>query len=321
MAPRVAVLGASGFGRFHCGWYADLGCEVVAFLGSSPESVGRTASALREAFGLEPRGYCDLEELLAAERPEAVSVCTPPPLHARQVLKVLGAGCSVLCEKPFVWEPGAGREGMLALAREAVELARRRGLVLAVNTQYAAAAERYREMVSAEVLSRAGRFTAEMTSRLKPTSPSGPGILVDLLPHPLSELLVLLPEAELVEGSVDVGVGRRGSEVVFEVTVGDGRRCVVGVRVAKLPVGPFPRRFGLDGLVADCESAPDEDGRYRGRVCLGGREVVCEDFMRISIERFVRAVTGEGEPLVGGDVALKNLGMMLGVLEVVGATG
>jgi len=319
MAPRVAVLGASGFGRFHARWYAALGCQVVAFLGSSPESVQKTAATLRDEFGLEPRGYCDLDQLLSSERPDAVSVATPPPLHARHTLAALEAGCSVLCEKPFVWDPAASRQEMLAAASKVVEAARARGLVLSVNTQYAAAAELYRQLVPPEVLREPRRFSAEMTSLLRPKSPSGPGIVADLLPHPLSELLALLPGAELVEGSVDVGVGRRGSEVAFEVRLGE-RRCEVNVRVAKLPAEPFPRRFGLDGLMADCQSAPDRDGLYRGRLRLGEREVVCDDFMKISLERFVKAVGGQGEPLVDTAAAVKNLAMMLAVLEAAGAT-
>lgn len=314
MALRVAVLGASGFGRYHAKWYAHLGCQVVAFLGSSPRSVARTASALKEAFGLDGRGYCDLDELLSAEKPDAVSVCTPPPLHAAMARKALEAGCSVLCEKPFVWDPRAEAQGLLAEARAIVEAARARGVALAVDTQYAAAAELYRELAPPEALRGLRRFTAEMTSLLRPGGPRGRDILVDLLPHPLSVLVALLAEAEVVEGSVEVGLGRKGGEVRFEVEWSEGRRCGVGIRVAKLPRGPFPRRFGFDGVVADCEARPDEQGVYRGHVRIGGRDLECEDFMKTSIARFCRAAAGEGEPLVGARAALRNLEMMLAVL-------
>ncbi len=317
MGPRVAVLGASGFGRFHAQWYRRLGCQVVAFLGSSPASVARTAASLREGLGIEARGYCDLDELLSEARPEAVSVCTPPPLHAAHALKALEAGCSVLCEKPFVWQPGAESAGLLDQARRVVEMARRRGLVLTVNTQYAAAAELYRGLVPARTLEAPRRFQAEMTSLLKPGGPRGRDILVDLLPHPLSVLLALLPDAELVEESIEVGVGRKGSEVAFEIRRG-GQRCAASIRVAKLPEGPFPRRFGLDGLAAECVAEPDEHGVYHGHIRFQGREVVCDDFMKTSIERFVRAVAGVGRPLVAPEAALKNLATMLAILEVAG---
>jgi predicted dehydrogenase len=97
MGLRVAVLGASGFGRHHAKWYAELGCEVVAFLGSSPPTVEATGKALRDGQGFRGRGYTSLDALLASEQPEAVSVCTPAPLHGEHALAAIEAGCSVLC--------------------------------------------------------------------------------------------------------------------------------------------------------------------------------------------------------------------------------
>lgn len=47
-----------------------------------------------------PATYTDLEEMLATERPDLVHVCTPPHLHASQVVTCLNAGAWVLCEKP-----------------------------------------------------------------------------------------------------------------------------------------------------------------------------------------------------------------------------
>ena len=47
-----------------------------------------------------PAAYTDLEEMLAAERPDLVHICTPPDLHASQAVTSLNAGAWVLCEKP-----------------------------------------------------------------------------------------------------------------------------------------------------------------------------------------------------------------------------
>ncbi|MBM4039882.1 MAG: Gfo/Idh/MocA family oxidoreductase [Planctomycetes bacterium] len=313
MGLRVAVLGASGFGRHHAKWYAELGCEVVAFLGSSPATVEATERALREALGFQGRGYTSLDALLASEQPEAVSVSTPAPLHGDHALAAIEAGCSVLCEKPFVWRPGAPSAALLGEATRLVRLAERRKAVLAVNTQYAAAAEVYRELAP-QAAAAPSSFFGEMASKLKPDGPRGRDIVLDLMPHPLSVLLALVPEAELRPGSVRAAIGHEASEVSLDVAAG-GRSCSVHLRMAKLPDAPFPRRFGLDGQIAEVGTRPDEQGVYRGSVRLGGQERLCDDFMKTSIERFCRAARGEGPPLVTARAALRSLELLLAALD------
>ncbi|MFB4275981.1 Gfo/Idh/MocA family protein [Nonomuraea sp. MTCD27] len=44
--------------------------------------------------------YTDPGDLLAAERPDLVLICTPPHLHVEQAIAALGAGAWVWCEKP-----------------------------------------------------------------------------------------------------------------------------------------------------------------------------------------------------------------------------
>lgn len=313
MPLRVAVLGASGFGRYHAKWYTELGCEVVAFLGSSPRTVEATAAALRSAIGFQGRGYTSLDALLASAQPEAVSICTPPPLHGEHALAAIEAGCSVLCEKPFVWRPGQPSAAILAEATRLVRAAERKGVVLSVNTQYAAAAEEYLRLAP-QAVQAPSRFFGEMTSKLKPDGPRGRDIVVDLLPHPLSVLLALLPEAELRPGSIRAAISPEASSVQFEVSAG-GRTCAVSIRVAKLAEPPFPRRFGFNDQIAEVGTRPDERGSYRGVLRLGGQERTCDDFMRTSLERFCRAVRGEGQPLVPAKAALRNLELLLAILD------
>jgi predicted dehydrogenase len=47
-----------------------------------------------------PDGYDDMGQLLAESHPDLVYLCTPPGLHREQALACLGAGVSVLTEKP-----------------------------------------------------------------------------------------------------------------------------------------------------------------------------------------------------------------------------
>lgn len=313
MSLRVAVLGASGFGRHHAKWYAQLGCNVVAFLGSSPQSVEATRQALAESIGFTGRGYVELPDLLATENPDAVSVCTPWPLHGEEARACLQADCSVLCEKPLLWRPGASSQEILADARSLGEEAERRGAVLSVNTQYAAAAEAYRR-VAPEALAERSRFSATMSSRLKPDGPRGRAIWLDLAPHAISFLLSLLPDAEFRPGSVVGRIQPEQTDVTFELAA-TGTTCRAAIRTAKLPDEPFPRRFGFGDHVADCGSKPDASGRYHGFLRLEGREHRCDDFMKTSIERFCAAASGQGQPLVPPDTAVRGLEILLTVLD------
>jgi predicted dehydrogenase len=71
--------------------------------------------------------YCDARELLTAQRPEIVSVCTPDQTHYDLIHLVLGAPSvrAVFAEKPLAME--------LTQAEDLVGLAEARGLALAVN--------------------------------------------------------------------------------------------------------------------------------------------------------------------------------------------
>jgi len=285
----------------------------VAFLGSSAPSVEATAAALRDAIGFRGRGYTSLDELLAAERCDAVSVCTPVPLHFGQALAAVQAGCSVLCEKPFVWQPGTPSAEIIAQARRLVEAAERKNVVLSANTQYAAAAEEYCR-VFPEALEAPRRFFGEMSSRLKPGGPRGRDIWIDLASHPLSILLGLLAGAELRAGTVRANIEEEATQASFGVVAG-GRRRSATIRVAKVREAPFLRRFGLDDTIAECGTRPDENGVYHGYLRLGGREHPCDDFMKTSLARFCAAARGEGRPLVDAATALRNLEILLATLD------
>ncbi|WP_214410761.1 Gfo/Idh/MocA family protein [Sphaerisporangium fuscum] len=96
---RVAIVGTGGIaGACHMPALAGERhrAEVVAAVDVDGDRV--------KAFCAEhdiPQAYTDLGEMLARERPGLVHVCTPPYLHARQVVECLRAGAWVWCEKPL----------------------------------------------------------------------------------------------------------------------------------------------------------------------------------------------------------------------------
>jgi predicted dehydrogenase len=93
---KTAIVGCGKVGHLH-----------AKALASVPESrfvaaCGRDR-AKTEAFAAahNVRAYCDVEEMIAREGVQALSICTPHPLHALHAIKAARAGVHLLIEKPL----------------------------------------------------------------------------------------------------------------------------------------------------------------------------------------------------------------------------
>lgn len=94
---KAAVVGCGGIGHRHAVGYTETGrTELVGVA----DIVAERAQAYAEQYN--STAYNSVEELLAAQTPDIVSVSTPPGSHADVALAVLAAGASVILEKPPV---------------------------------------------------------------------------------------------------------------------------------------------------------------------------------------------------------------------------
>lgn len=111
----------------HAAGYAALGhqCELVA----CADIVRENAEAFAQATGIPESGiYTDYHTMLDDARPDVVSICTWPHLHAPMVLDCARAGVRAIhCEKPMANSWGAAR----LMAQECD----RRGVQLTFNHQ------------------------------------------------------------------------------------------------------------------------------------------------------------------------------------------
>ena len=109
---KIGVIGL-GIGRMHIERYLKHpAAKVVACADLNKERVDRNATE----FGLT--GYAEAEEMLAKEKLDIVSVCTPNKFHKELTIKALQSGAHVLCEKPMAMSAAEAREMLLA-AKEA----------------------------------------------------------------------------------------------------------------------------------------------------------------------------------------------------------
>ncbi len=92
----AAIVAAGSQARVHAAAYARFATLVAV-----ADPVGSARETLAADFGI-PRAYDDFERMLRIERPDIVSVCTPPALHKAAVLAAVAAGVkAVHCEKPI----------------------------------------------------------------------------------------------------------------------------------------------------------------------------------------------------------------------------
>lgn len=121
---RVGVIGCGRISRFHVHGYQQVP-QVAVVTGAEPEPTIR--AGFGQEFGITAL-YADYHEMLAKERPEIVSICTWPPLHAEMAIAAAEAGAkAIICEKPMAVSLGEA-DAMLAACE-------RSGTVLLVSHQ------------------------------------------------------------------------------------------------------------------------------------------------------------------------------------------
>ncbi len=121
---RAAIIGCGGIARAHMTGYKLVpAVEVVA--GADPFPEARTKF---EAEFPSVKTYQDAETMLAAEKPDIVSICTWPGLHGALCVTAAEAGAKgIVCEKPF--------DLTLPAADAALEACRANGTKLIVGHQ------------------------------------------------------------------------------------------------------------------------------------------------------------------------------------------
>src|SRR4051794_37180656 len=109
----VAVVGTSFGCLTHVRALKAAGFDVLALVGRDPTKTKERA----ERFGV-PTPLTSLEDVLALDGVDAVTIATPPHTHAEIACAVVGAGKHVLCEKPFARDTAEART-MLDAAQQA----------------------------------------------------------------------------------------------------------------------------------------------------------------------------------------------------------
>lgn len=134
---RVGVIGG-GFGRNHIlGFRVCDDVEVAAFCQRTRASAEKIAAEFQI-----PEVFTDYRDLLQMKDLDAVSIATPPHLHAPIALEAFARGLHVLCEKPLAMSRNEA-EHMLAAAQAAGRVH-----MIAFNFRFIPALRRMKELMA-----------------------------------------------------------------------------------------------------------------------------------------------------------------------------
>lgn len=307
---RVAVLGVSGIGKHHARWWHLEGVEVCAVLGRSGQSLARAEEGLRGLFPFAGRAYTALEELLEAEQPDIVDVCTPTERHYSHAKAALLAGCDVLCEKPFVYDAELTSLEMIHQARELLALAHRTGVHFGVCTQYVVAARLCMALLPADV-GRIESYRGYLVSPTRGREPDPSRTWVDLAPHMLGAIQVLCPDGAIDWDTLDLDFDQHRARARFTLRRPDGSGVDCDIHTDHTDTEPKNiRQLVFNGYTCDIGGFNDAQGVFQARIHTPDGDHDREDSMRLLIRSF-----RDGHAEVPGRVALRNLEWMLRVLD------
>ncbi|MET7480173.1 Gfo/Idh/MocA family oxidoreductase [Streptomyces sp. NPDC005648] len=97
---RAALVGIGAIGRgSHLPALARLAEEGETEIVAAVDIDANAVDEFCRTSGI-PHAYTEMERMLREQRPDLVSICTPPTLHRDQTIAALRAGAWVWCEKP-----------------------------------------------------------------------------------------------------------------------------------------------------------------------------------------------------------------------------
>ena len=181
---RVGVVGVGMMGQHHARVYSELAKEGKVELVGVADANFERAKEIARKFGTIP--YADYHELVKEDL-DAVSIVVPTSLHKDVALEFIGAGTSVLVEKPIA--------DTIENAREIITAAEEAGVTLMVGhiERFNPAVLRLKELISQGELGKLVTISAKrvgpMAARIRDV-----GIIVDLGVHDIDVISYLFGE-------------------------------------------------------------------------------------------------------------------------------
>jgi len=338
MATKVGIIGAGGMVSYHIAGFQAAGAEIVAIADLNQDAAQKVA----DEQGI-PTVYGSVEDILADESVEAITIIVPNKFHAPLAIQAMDAGKHVFCEKPPALNAGE--------VEEMISVSEATGKTLMFNFNNRARPESYAimERIQNGTIGRINSAQSKWARRtgipgfggwFTTKALSGGGPMIDLLhmldlamyfmgyPKPAHVLAQTFDDhidnkdfkgpwgiPDNAEGATDVEAAAHGF-VTFET----GQVCNFQISWAEMIKreevsvvfqgtkggGKVERLFeedGIDATSVDTLEVYQQDGAERVDETIEVEE--CEDMGRIrSAENFILALEGREEPLNTPEQAL-----------------
>ncbi|MFB3896254.1 MAG: Gfo/Idh/MocA family protein [bacterium] len=195
---RVGIIGCGGISGVHFEGYKQNGAEIVA-CSDINEAAARTKA---NQYNCVP--YTDYKQMLAKEKLDVISICTPPLFHQEIALAAFKQKIHVLCEKPLAMN--------VAEAKKMVEAAKKSKVVFmtAFCHRFQAPIVEMKKLIDSGKLGKmlmfrnrfAGRFANVEKVWFSNKKYAGGGVFMDTLVHSIDIFRYLFGDVASASGKI-----------------------------------------------------------------------------------------------------------------------
>ena len=297
---NVSIIGAgrarNGIGEYIGKYFHQHGAVVTSVLGTSEKTSFQGSLGLRK-YGVEAHPYTDFDRMVEREKPDAVVIASPSSTHYGYLIKCLGAGLHIFCEKPFIWD---GQRNVRERIEDIFGKARQKKLTIAMNSQWPFSIDPYEAISGKVIIENSNSFTMAM-------SPPFPGreMIPESVPHALSLLYCLLGVGEIEDLSFESD-GERGMGIKFSYLF-DTRSCEVSIHLTSRETPPRDFSFGLNGRIVSRSLGLEN---YEVYFHYDEKKMKIPDPLELSVKNFLGALEKETEPFIGYLHILHNMSLL-----------
>ena len=297
---KVSIIGAgrtrNGIGEYIGKYFQQHGAIVTSVLGTS-EKTSLQASRGLQKHGVEAHPYTDFDRMVEREKPDAVVIASPSSTHYEYLLKCLGSGLHIFCEKPFIWD---GQRNVRERIEDIFEKARQRKLTISMNSQWPFSIDAYEAISGKVIIQNSNTFIMTM-------SPPFPGreMIPESVPHAISLLYSLLGVGEIEDSSFESN-GEKGMGIKFSYLF-DTRSCEVSIHLTSQEAPPRDFSFGLNGKIVSRSLGLEN---YEIYFHHEEKKMKIVDPLELSVKNFLGALEGKMEPFIGYLHILHNMSLL-----------